>query len=349
MRSRKLVKSRYEAHVASRFAQSEMHGPAAAAMAAAVTTLTIGTRRSALARWQADHVVRLLQERHPGMDVRMRIIVTEGDRRLDTPLPEIGGKGVFTEELEKELLAGEIDLAVHSLKDLPTTLSPAFVIGAVPPRGAVEDVLVSRGGERLADLRPGAIVGTSSLRRAAQVLAARADLRVESIRGNVPTRLDKALAAGGAYDAIVLARAGLDRLGLERHISETLDTRTMLPAPGQGALAVQCRADDPATLALLAPMDDRTTRWAVEAERTFLHALDAGCRLPVAALAAVTATGLTLTGRVLSLDGRRAVTVASDAAVRSQTEAVRLGEELARQALAEGAAALLEETREPAS
>jgi hydroxymethylbilane synthase len=311
-----------------------------------VTTLTIGTRRSALARWQADHVGRLLHAHHPGVEIRMRIIVTEGDRSLDKPLTEIGGKGVFTQELEAELLAGEIDLAVHSLKDLPTTLEPAFAIGAVPARGAVEDVLISRSGERLAELPEGATVGTSSLRRAAQLRSLRPDLRTESIRGNVPTRLEKALAAGGPYDAIVLARAGLERLELTRQATEVLDPLLMLPAPGQGALAVQCRACDRATLALLAPLDDRDTRWAVEAERAFLHALDSGCRLPVAALAIRSSEELTLTGRVLSLDGRQVITVEDRGAVAGVAESVRLGETLARRALDAGAAALLQELRE---
>src|SRR5207248_1825259 len=194
------------------------------------------------------------------------------------------------------------DLAVHSLKDLPTDLDSRFVIGAVPQRASPYDALISRHRQKLADLPRGAIVGTSSLRRVAQLKANRPDLSILSLRGNVPTRIAKAHSADGPYDAIVLAQAGLDRLQMAGEITEILSAEVMLPAPAQGALAVQCRADDSSLRRLLEPLDHSPTRIAVEAERAFLNALDSGCRLPVAALAQLDGSTLRITGRVASLD-----------------------------------------------
>ncbi|RMF56279.1 MAG: hydroxymethylbilane synthase [Bacteroidetes bacterium] len=296
--------------------------------------LIAGTRGSRLARWQTRHVLDALTAAWPGIVCTERVVSTRGDRVLDTPLPLIGGKGLFTEELEAALRAGEIHLAVHSLKDLPTDPTPGLVLGAVLRRGPVGDVLVARVPHTLSSLPEGARVGTSSTRRAAQVRHVRPDLRVEPIRGNVDTRLAKV--QQGDYEAAVLAAAGLERLGL-RAAMTPLPFDVMLPAPGQGALAVQCRADDERTRTLLAALDDEPTRRATEAERAFLRALGGGCATPVAALAGVAADGtLHLTGLVASPDGRRVLRREARG-----TTPHDLGEELADRLLAAGADALL--------
>src|SRR5512135_3448709 len=227
--------------------------------------LIFATRPSALARWQTQWVIQALQGIHPDLECEEKIITTQGDKILDKPLPEIGGKGLFTQELESELLSGTVHCAVHSLKDLPVENPAGLTIGCVPVRAEVRDALISKNGFALATLPQNAIVGTSSLRRAAQLLAARPDLKTISLRGNVDTRLRKAFE--GQYDAIILAGAGLTRLGLEKHVTEWLSLDQMLPAPGQGALAVQCRADDHETLSLLAGLEHTPTRLAVTAER----------------------------------------------------------------------------------
>ncbi len=303
--------------------------------------LIIGTRKSQLAVWQAEYVAAQLRIAHPGLEVTLRLVVTQGDQITDRPLPEIGGKGLFTAELEAELSSGDIHLAVHSLKDLPTDLDSAFVIGAVPVRASAYDALISRSGMKLAELPPGAVVGTSSLRRIAQIKASRPDLQTTNLRGNVPTRLNKALVADSSYEAIVLAQAGLDRLGLADKITETLDPAIMLPAPAQGALAVQCQADDSRTLALLAPLDHLPTRLAVTIERAFLQALDSGCRLPVAALAQFRGAALHLAGRVISADGTQIINVQGQTESPTQAQAAELGYRLAQSALEQGAGALL--------
>ncbi|HEY58323.1 MAG TPA: hydroxymethylbilane synthase [Anaerolineae bacterium] len=294
-------------------------------------TLVFATRPSALARWQTHWVIRALQDAHPGLTCREEIIVTRGDRVLDRPLPEIGGKGLFTQELEAALLSGRVHAAVHSLKDLPTAIPPSLTVGAVPARAEVRDALVSAHGYTLATLPQGAVVGTSSLRRAAQLLALRPDLHIRPLRGNVDTRVRKALSK--QYDAIVLAGAGLTRLGLTGHVTQWLPLEVVLPAPGQGALAVQCRADDRATLRLLQAVDDAATRAAVAAERAFLAALGGGCAVPVAAYAQwVAPERLRLTGFVGATDG--------SGFWRGQMEGAEpaaLGRALAEQALAQGA------------
>ncbi len=296
--------------------------------------LTIGTRGSALARWQSDWVLARLHEHWPSLASDVRLFTTSGDRQLDKPLPEIGGKGVFTEELEHALLAGEIDVAVHSLKDLPVALTLGLALGAICARADARDVLISPSGAALLALPAGARVGTSILRRAAQLRRARPDFAILSLRGNVDTRLRKAQL--GDYDAIVLAAAGVLRLGLEAAITEYLTLDLMLPAPGQGALAVQCRAADTASRALLAPLDHSPTRAAVEAERAFLAALGGGCAAPVAAYAVAASGGLSLTGLAAAQDGSAAVRVAGDG-----HDPVALGTRLAEQALAQGAGAWL--------
>jgi hydroxymethylbilane synthase len=306
----------------------------------AISRVTIGARSSALSRRQVDLVVALLATHRPEARTEVEVFTTSGDRRLETPLPLLGGKGVFTEELEEALVTGRIDLAVHSLKDLPVLDRPGLAIGAVPERGAVEDVLVSRSGQSLAALPPGATVGTSSLRRAAQLLRARPDLRIASIRGNVGTRIEKTLDPAGHFDAVVLARAGVERLGLLERGTETLPLDVMLPAPGQGALAVQSR-DDAAWLAFLAPIDDAATRLATTAERAFLTGLGGGCSAPVAAFGRLAFGRLDLRGRVTSVDGARQVEVQVSAVCGDPAAAERAGLALAGEAVAAGAADLV--------
>jgi hydroxymethylbilane synthase len=309
--------------------------------------LRIGTRGSALARWQTDYVADLLRAAYPGLEVEIVEMTTRGDRVLDAPLPLIGGKGVFTAELEDALRGGQIDLAVHSLKDLPTDDPAGIVIGAIPPRASIEDALVSRARHSLASLPEGAVVGTSSRRRAGQLLHARSDLRCIDLRGNVDTRLRKALDPDGPYDAIVLARAGLERLNRGNTISQTLPLDVMLPAPGQGALAVQCR-DEETALALLKSLDHAATRVAVTAERAFLTGLGGGCSVPVAAYGSINDRSLILLGRITSLDGSQQVDVSLTAAYdvssgAAITAAGELGHRLAEKALQQGVAHILEE------
>lgn len=304
-------------------------------MAVSMTrSLTIGTRPSQLAHWQTDFIIRRLQAAWPGVECSAVTFTTTGDRTLDKPLPEIGGKGLFTEELERALRSGEIDLAVHSLKDLPIDDADGLTIGAISGREDARDVLISGKRWTLDLLPPGARVGTSSLRRSAQLLAARPDLSLLPLRGNVDTRIRKA--ASGDYDAIVLAAAGVLRLGLEAHITQYLPFNVMLPAPGQGALAVQCRVDDTATLELLAAVEDTTSRAAVTAERAFLSALGGGCSAPVATYAQAVTTSLHLDGLVASTDGHRVIRVSGEG-----VDPIALGEAMARQALAQGAEELL--------
>ncbi len=294
--------------------------------------LIFATRPSALARWQTRWVIAALQAAHPGLECEEKVITTQGDKILDKPLPEIGGKGLFTQELEHELLSGAVHCAVHSLKDLPVENPAGLTVGCIPARAEVRDVLISSASCQLASLPAGAVVGTSSLRRAAQILAQRPDVTTQSLRGNVDTRLRKAL--DGQYDAIILAGAGLTRLGLEGHVTEWLPLDVMLPAPGQGALAVQCRADDQTTLSLLAALEDDSTRKAVTAERAFLSGLGGGCSVPVGAYAVTRnqSSVISLAGLVISPDGKKTVKVMGEGA-----DAEKLGRELAQQAIAEGA------------
>jgi hydroxymethylbilane synthase len=304
-------------------------------------TLRFGTRGSTLARWQTDHVIGLIRAARPHVHIECEVITTRGDRVLDTPLPVIGGKGVFTEELEAALLGRRIDCAVHSLKDLPTEAPAGLTVAATPPRAHVQDVLVSRKGYTIATLPRGARVGTSSLRRSAQLLKTRPDLSILDLRGNVDTRVRKALAGDSAYDAIVLARAGLERLGHDGVISEVIAIEDMLPAPGQGAIAVQSR-DEAALVDALSPVHHAPTAMAVTAERAFLAGLGGGCSVPVSAYADWTGERLLLRGRVSSPDGRRHIDVHAERAVNDVSAARGLGLALANEALARGAGPLLE-------
>ena len=260
-----------------------------------------GSRASTLALAQSRLVIAALENRFPDQIFEIKNISTRGDRVLDRSLSEIGGKGVFVKEIEEALLAGQIDLAVHSCKDLPTEQPAGLAIGAILEREDPRDVLVSREGRPLADLAAGARVGTSSPRRAAQLKAMRPDLQVADIRGNVDTRLRKL--DEGQYDAIVLAAAGLSRLGLSDRACEFLDPAVFLPAPAQGALAVETRASDARTGALVASLDHFATRLVVDAERAFLRALGGGCSLPMGAYATVSGDSLAVSG-VLADGGR---------------------------------------------
>lgn len=295
--------------------------------------LRFGTRGSKLARWQTDHVLALL----PMGSGEIEVIQTKGDRVLDTPLPLIGGKGLFTAELEAALFENRIQCAVHSLKDLPTEQPDGLILGAILKRAPVGDALISRSGKTLRELPPNATVGTSSHRRGAQLLRTRPDLQLLDIRGNVDTRIQKALAPDGPYDAILLAHAGLERLGYENVITEVLPFPIMLPAPGQGAIAVQCR-DETWIREALAPLHHLATAQTVTAERAFLAALGGGCSLPLAAYGSIENNTLTLSARILSVDGTRCIEVTGTA---SPTDADSLGAQLADEAKAQGAMELL--------
>ncbi|GAA8850422.1 hydroxymethylbilane synthase [Helicobacter pylori] len=303
-----------------------------------MTSLRLGTRRSALATTQSGHVADAL--RAAGHDVELVEIVTEGDTNRAS-LASMGGTGVFASALRQALHDGEIDLAVHSLKDLPTAPEPGLVIAAIPARVDPRDALCARDGLTLGELGEGAVVGTGSPRRRAQLAALGLGLEFRDIRGNLGTRLDMVGPGDERLDAIVLAHAGLTRLGLRERVTEVLDPIQMLPAPGQGALAVECREDDEAVLAALRPLDHADTRAAVTAERAILAELEAGCAAPVGALAEVVDD---VDGPVLSL---RAVVAATDGTAdlrRSATgpleQAEDLGRSLARTLVADGAPAI---------
>lgn len=308
----------------------------------ATRTIRLGTRGSDLARWQTNHVAGLLKQANPHIETEIVIISTRGDRVLDTPLPLVGGKGVFTEELEAALHSGEIDLAVHSLKDLPTEDPAGLVIGAIPLRANPADVLVSRNPVTLKTLPPDAVIGTSSLRRIAQLRHQRPDLNMMDIRGNIDTRVRKALEPDGPYDAIVLAYAGLTRLGMQDVISQVLSFEQVLPAPGQGALGIQCR-DDANMIQALAAIHHADTALAVAAERGFLAGLGGGCSLPVGAFAHKAESGtFDLTGRVCSLDGTQQIEVEISFSASTMQEARQAGKKLASQAVKQGAHRVME-------
>jgi hydroxymethylbilane synthase len=302
-------------------------------------TLVIGSRRSALAQAQSQIVRQMLLAVWDGLTVEIELMDTRGDLNRQDPLPAIGGKGLFTAELEAALREKRIDLAVHSLKDLPVEDSPGLAIVAIPARAATEDVLISAQANSIAALPAGAVVGTSSLRRAAQLLAHRPDLQIKDIRGNVDTRLRKVTDPAYDYDATLLALAGLQRLGyLDLPQAHPIPHSLMLPAPGQGAIAVQGRLADPETGRYLARLDHPATRAAVTAERAFLAGLGGGCSLPVAALGRLSGSEIELQALVAGPDGREVLRVQGRGPVDASQE---LGLRLAQQLLAEGAATLL--------
>lgn len=301
-------------------------------------TIVLASRPSELARWQVNWVQERLSLAWPELDFEVEIIETKGDQVQDKPLPEIGGKGLFTLELEEALLSGKVHAAVHSLKDLPVESSSGLTVGSVPARGDVRDVFISRSGESLMGMPPGARVGTSSLRRQAQLLVQRPDLEIISLRGNVNTRVEKAYQEENGYDGIVLAAAGVERLGLDAQITEYLSLEVMLPAPAQGALAVQCREDQERLPEIFSAIQCESTRREVSAERAFLQALGGGCAIPVAAYGKEEDEGIIdLVGLVADTAGKRVIRVETRGPDPGQ-----LGEELAREAIRLGALELLD-------
>jgi hydroxymethylbilane synthase len=304
-------------------------------------TLRLGTRGSPLALAQSREVTAALEAAHPGLRVDLTVIRTSGDRIRDVPLAKVGGKGLFVKEIEDALLQGRIELAVHSMKDLPALLPPGLTLGAITAREEGADVLVAREARSLDGLPPGARVGTSSLRRQAQLLHRRPDLCMVPLRGNVDTRLRKL--AEGTLDAIVIAAAGLKRLGIKPAGAIPLPLDVSLPAPGQGALGLEIRADDGATAAVVAVLEDRASRIAVTAERAFLRRLGGSCQVPIAAYGTVRGDLLTLTGLVASPDGKALVRDTLPGAAR---EAESLGTALAERLLAQGADRILRELAE---
>ncbi len=299
--------------------------------------LIIGSRGSRLALWQAEWVRERLRELSPEGQFIIKEIKTQGDKILDVALAKIGGKGFFTKEIEESLIRGEIDLAVHSLKDLPTEMPPGLLLGAVTCRSEAHDVLVSKKDLKLNQLPAGAKVGTGSLRRRAQLLKFRSDLRVAELRGNLHTRLRKLKETD--WDAIVVAGAGLKRMNEDDWITEIIPFRLALPAAGQGALGIEIKAGETEIKELVAKLDDRSSRLETEAERSFLRRLGGGCQVPVGALGRLRDGRLNLKGIILSLDGQRSV----QSELTGKAEDARiLGEKLAEELLARGGRELLE-------
>lgn len=296
--------------------------------------LRIGTRGSMLAKWQAESVRKQLFAA-AGMEAEIVIIKTSGDKMQQAPLTQIGGKGIFIKELEEALLEETIDLAVHSVKDVPTDIHSRLMFPAVCRRDDVRDCLV---GSTLANLRQGARVGTSSLRRQAQLKHHRPDLDLRDLRGNVDTRLRKV--ESGEYEAVMVAKAGLDRLGLSQRISEALSPEVCMPAVGQGAIAVECRLKDTEAADLLAPLDDAETRTAIIAERALLGALQGGCQVPLGAWARIERGELLLDACICSVDGLQYV---KQRATAPLDQAAQLGEHMARVLIEAGAQSILEE------
>ena len=305
---------------------------------ASPSRLRLGTRSSALARWQAEWVRDQLEKL--GVSVELVPITTSGDVRQG-PLGTIGGQGLFTKEIQRALLDERIDLAVHSLKDLPTDEIPGLSLTAVPERAPVGDALICPHHGSLDELPEGTVVGTGSLRRRSQLLHVRSDLQIKDIRGNVETRLRKV--EQGDYDATILAEAGLRRLGLEKHIAELLPLSILLPAVGQGALGLETRSDDPTTLQSVVRLDHPPSHQAVLAERTMLSALQGGCLAPIAAHGRVEEERLKLTGRVVSPDGAGKLEVTRTG---DRADPIALGRRVADELLAEGAAELILASRD---
>jgi len=293
--------------------------------------IVIGTRDSKLALWQANFVARRIHERHPHLDVVLKHIATKGDKLPDVPLSKIGGEGIFTGELEKELLSGEIDLAIHSLKDLPNELTQGLAFGAIIERADAREALISPKYRTLDKLPYGARVGISSLRRSAQLLACRPDLTITDIRGNIDVRLTKLVSQN--LDATVLAVAGLHRLGLEEHITEIFSMDVCLPAAGQGALAIEMRQDDEALRSALSFLHHEETAWAVTAERAFMREVEQGHPAPAGVWARIESNVLVVDAVILSSDGR---TRLRDAIIGVPEAAERLAETLARRMLESG-------------
>lgn len=298
--------------------------------------LRIATRKSPLALWQAEHVRNALRALHPGLSVELVEMTTKGDKILDTPLAKIGGKGLFVKELEQGMLENQADLAVHSMKDVPVELPEGLHLPVIMAREEPFDAFVSQHHAGLDELPQGAHVGTASLRRQCQILRLRPDLRISPLRGNVGTRLGKL--DSGEFDAIILAAAGLKRLGLEDRIRRVVTPDAILPAIGQGAIGIECRRDDPEVAALIAPLDDLATHTRVLAERALNRRLEGGCQVPIAGFAELAGEELYLRGLVGSPDGKKILRGEFRAPA---TEAEALGKQVAEDLLAQGAEHLL--------
>lgn len=298
--------------------------------------LIIGTRQSLLALWQSNHIASLLRKQYPDCQVTLKKIVTKGDRILDVPLAQIGGKGLFTKEIETELLDGTVDLAVHSLKDMPTVLPEGLCLTAITTRANVGDAFVSNKYASFSELPQGAVLGTSSLRRKAQLLAVRPDLKIVDLRGNVDTRLRKL--DEGQMDAIILAAAGLERLGHADRIREIISTTVCLPAVGQGALAIECRSDNKEVRDMLAFLNDLSTKQATDAERAFLGLIEGGCQVPIGVHAEVENDNVKIEAVIASLNGSK---VLRNNITGPAANAADLGRKLGQQMLAEGGEQIL--------
>ena len=299
--------------------------------------IVIGSRGSQLALWQANWVKSELERLHDNVDIDIRIIATSGDIIQDVPLAKIGGKGLFVKEIEEALLANEIDLAVHSMKDVPMELPTELGISVITKRENPLDALISKNGEKLADLPQGATIGTSSLRRSSQLLKYRDDFKIHPLRGNVDTRLRKV--EEGKYDAILLASAGLNRLGWANRITEEISHDILLPAMGQGALGIETRLDDTKIYDLISTLNHEQTHYAVSAERSMVGRLDGGCQVPIGAYARVEKGLITLKGLVASLDGEVIYKLEN---VGPVDDAINIGQELGAQLLKMGANEILE-------
>ena len=300
------------------------------------TNLIIGTRQSLLALWQSNYIAGRLHEEYPGCEVTLKKIVTKGDRILDVPLPKIGDKGLFTKEIEQELLDGTIDLAVHSLKDMPTVLPQGLCLTAITERANAGDAFVSNKYNSIEEMPEGSVLGTSSLRRRAQFLAKRPDLKIVDLRGNVDTRLKKL--DEGHMDAIILAAAGLTRLGHEDRIKQIIPQDYCLPAVGQGALAIECRSDNFQVRQMLDFLNNTPTKQATDAERAFLGLLEGGCQVPIGVHAEVKDGHLNMTAVIASLDGS---TLLRDTAEGNAADAVSIGRALGQKMLDNGGKEIL--------
>lgn len=300
--------------------------------------LVIGTRGSKLALWQANYIADCIRTQYPGVEVSLVHIVTTGDKILDVPLAKIGGKGLFTKELEHAMLAGEIDLAVHSLKDMPTELPDGLQLAAITKRAEPGDALISPKYGKVENLPQGAKVGTSSLRRRAQLLKYRPDLTISDLRGNLDTRLAKL--DTGDLDAILLAVSGLERLGWQDRITQVLPNEICLPAVGQGALAIEARSNDEEILEMLTFLEHNETRSAVEAERSYLAEVEGGCQIPIGVYGKIEQEILHLEAVILSVDGIRHIRQVISGAPK---EAKELGRKLAQRMLDEGGREILQD------
>ena len=300
--------------------------------------IRIGTRASALALWQAEWVKSELEKKYPGMTVSLTKIKTTGDKILDVPLAQVGGKGLFVKEIEEAMLANEIDIAVHSMKDVPTMFPDGLHLSCITKREDARDALLTRNNMKFKDLPQGATIGTSSLRRQAQLMSVRPDFKIQQLRGNVDTRLRKL--KEGQFDAIILAAAGVRRLGLAENVSEYLDPAISLPAIGQGALGIECRVDDRELNDLIAFFNHQDTRTCVTGERALLRRLEGGCQVPIACYGQMVNGKLHLTGLVGSVDGKRII---KDTIEGEAGKAEKLGVTLAEKLLSKGADVILRE------